>query len=80
MKVCKYGFNEKDQFVLHLKMIKPLLEILCEYFFRQVGDSNQVRTVITVRRLMVFEFIQVEMIQVVTFKKSIGQVICCLKP
>ena len=58
-------------------LVKPLLEILCEFFF-----SHHVRTMITVERLRVLDFIA----HISPFKKtwsrwlpprSIGQVTCC---
>ena len=40
----------------HAWLAKPLLEILCDFSSYQVGDSLQVSTVITVERLVVFDF------------------------
>ena len=57
-------------------LVKPLLEILWESSFLSplVGDSHQVRTMITVERLRVFYFkahitLQVDIIQVVASKE-----------
>ena len=52
LKVWKYGFNEKDNYELHLKsaniktaLVKPLLKILFESPFScLVGGSHQVPT------------------------------------
>ena len=52
-KVWIYGFIKKDTSELHLRMTNAR-DLVRIFFYRLVGDSHQVRTVITVKRLMVF--------------------------
>ena len=80
MKVLKYGFNKKDK-ELNLRMTNntitncsSLASARYLFFSSSREDSHQVRTVITLERLMVFDFnahvaLQVDMIQVVAASK-----------
>ena len=72
----KYGFIFKGQLVITLADDKK--KLVRNFLSHLVGDSHQVRTIITVERLRVFYFnaniaLQVDMIQFVASKGALAR-------